>query len=112
MQIEAPIPTKYALCILKKVWGEAAIRNGGTCFQGIDATMGDELPVVMIVLFSGYFHNCHDWRLVCCPGTSFAALGESHGEGTRLGRTSQLLEQSGPRADLVKIPIYVCCLFK
>ena len=38
----------------------------GPFLQGIDATMGDKLPVIMMVLFSGY--GCHDGRLLCSPG--------------------------------------------
>ena len=44
-----------------------------------------------------------DW--LCSPGTSFAPLGELHGEGTRYRRTLRLLDRSSPRADLVKIKL-------
>ena len=37
-------------------------------------------PIVKRNIFSGYW--CHGGRWLCSPGTSFAPLGESHGEGT------------------------------
>ena len=42
-----------------------------------------------------------DW--LCSPGTSFAPLGESHGEGTSPGQTSRLLERIGLRDESLTI---------
>ena len=47
----------------------------------------------------------YGWIQLCSPGTYFAPLGESHGKGTTTthnGRTSQLYERIGLRADSLK----------
>ena len=54
----------------------------------------------------------HLGRRLCSPGTSFAPLGESHRKGTTItthdnGRTSQLYERIGQRADSLKIILVV-----
>ena len=70
------------------------------------------LPKTLIILHHPgwcewwHFPSMHGGRRLCSHGKSFAPLGESHGKGTKSAtnkRTSRLLDQSGQRADSVKI---------